>query len=260
VANRHQATGGARRRGQGRAKPAAARRERSERPGRRRVRRPSGAHRRGAERSGDAEAKQRQAASHRGASKQERPRRRNDEGDGTERHEPSGQVALSPSPPRSDGPSIYFAGGRGRAGDLTALTGAAPAGGDPHGYARADGVSSVVYRALDNRVFELWLDMTGWHAGALTNAPGAVLAGGDPHSLPFCDPDYRACTALPRSCGAPAGRLRPRFPEDPIKLPMREALLILFLCNASTRVALIEHDPSDLHRTPPRARHLLPRR
>lgn len=52
----------------------------------------------------------------------------------------------------------------------------APASGNPAGYARTDGVNSVVHRdAASNHVFELYRDAGGWHQADLSNtAPTAV--------------------------------------------------------------------------------------
>jgi hypothetical protein len=49
------------------------------------------------------------------------------------------------------------------AGDLTKLTAAPTAAGDPFGYLRSDGVNAVVYRATDGRIHELSL---GYGPGA----------------------------------------------------------------------------------------------
>jgi hypothetical protein len=45
--------------------------------------------------------------------------------------------------------------GSDRRGDLTAVTGAQDAAGDPAGYA-FDGTQHVVYRGIDGHIYELW--------------------------------------------------------------------------------------------------------
>jgi hypothetical protein len=53
-------------------------------------------------------------------------------------------------------------------------------GDDASGYARSDGVNSVVYRGQDNHIHELYLGPgASWQAGDLTAITGAALAAGD---------------------------------------------------------------------------------
>jgi hypothetical protein len=65
-------------------------------------------------------------------------------------------------------------------GDLSAQAGAPPAAGNPVGYARWENVNSVVYRAFDNRIHELWLAGGGrtWSVSDISG--GSALAQGDP--------------------------------------------------------------------------------
>src|SRR5207247_1739888 len=74
-----------------------------------------------------------------------------------------------------------------RISDLTAATGAAPAAGDPAGYAfEADGGRQhVVYRGTDDHVHQLWRNPAGWHTNDLTAAPGPPPATGDPAGYAF---------------------------------------------------------------------------
>ncbi len=69
-------------------------------------------------------------------------------------------------------------------GDLTELTGAPPAAGDPAGYVtEVDGTARVVYRGDEGHIHELWLPpKKGWRVGDLTELTGAPPAAGDPAS------------------------------------------------------------------------------
>jgi len=71
--------------------------------------------------------------------------------------------------------------------DLTAVTGAPAAAGDPAGYAfEAQGTQHVMYRAANGHVHELWWDATnGWGSGDLTAITGAPTAAGDPAAYVF---------------------------------------------------------------------------
>jgi hypothetical protein len=58
--------------------------------------------------------------------------------------------------------------------NLTAITGAPKAGGNPTGWAfEAQGTQHVTYVGVDSHVHELWWDNNGWHHHDLTNATGA---------------------------------------------------------------------------------------
>ncbi len=72
-------------------------------------------------------------------------------------------------------------------GDLTAVTGAPAAAGDPAGYVfAAQGTQHVVYRAADGHIHELWWDAAGgWGTGDLTAVTGAPAAAGDPAGYVF---------------------------------------------------------------------------
>jgi hypothetical protein len=64
--------------------------------------------------------------------------------------------------------------------DLSALTGAPNAAGNPAAYVRSDNLNSVVYRGYDNHVYELSLPLgaPAWQVAdlsALTGAPNAAL-------------------------------------------------------------------------------------
>ena len=71
--------------------------------------------------------------------------------------------------------------------DLTAVTGAPAAAGDPAGYVfEAQGTQHVMYRSGDGHVNELWWDATaGWHHSDLTAVTGAPAAAGDPAGYVF---------------------------------------------------------------------------
>ena len=73
---------------------------------------------------------------------------------------------------------LPLGGGSWLSADLSALSGAPPADGDPAAYRRSDNVNSVLYRGLDNQIHELYLPLGGgsWRTGdlsALTGAPPA---------------------------------------------------------------------------------------
>jgi hypothetical protein len=74
--------------------------------------------------------------------------------------------------------SLPFDGATWTAGDLTAITGAATAAGDPVGYTRSDGINSVVYRGTDNHIHEIYLGGTRWATGDLTALTGAAGTAG----------------------------------------------------------------------------------
>ena len=65
-------------------------------------------------------------------------------------------------------------------GDITATTGAPPAGGGLAAYAfETQGTQHVIYAsALDSHVRELWWNINGWHTADLTEAAGAPPAAG----------------------------------------------------------------------------------
>jgi hypothetical protein len=67
-------------------------------------------------------------------------------------------------------------------GDLTSVTGAPDAAGDPSGYMfDAQGTQHVVYRAGNGHIHEMWWDAAdGWHDGDLTSVTGGPGAAGDP--------------------------------------------------------------------------------
>jgi hypothetical protein len=70
--------------------------------------------------------------------------------------------------------------------DLTAVTGATAAAGDPAGYMfDAQGTQHVVFRGTDSHIHELWWDNTGWHTDDLTAVTGATAAAGDPAGYMF---------------------------------------------------------------------------
>ena len=65
--------------------------------------------------------------------------------------------------------------------DLTIVTGAPAAAGDPAGYTwDVDHTEHVVYRGTDGHIHELWNDTSGWNHGNLTGSIGAPPAAGDP--------------------------------------------------------------------------------
>jgi hypothetical protein len=72
-------------------------------------------------------------------------------------------------------------------GDLTEVTGAPTAAGDPAGYAfESQGTQHVLYPVGDGSVYELWWDVThGWGAGNLTTVSGAPVSAGDPAGYVF---------------------------------------------------------------------------
>ena len=74
-------------------------------------------------------------------------------------------------------------------GDLTAITGATQAAGDPAGYMFVVGdqaTQHVVYRGIDGHIYELWWDaQSGWSRGDLTAITGATQAAGDPAGYMF---------------------------------------------------------------------------
>jgi len=76
-----------------------------------------------------------------------------------------------------------------RSGDLTAVTGAPAAAGDPAGYvfdAQGTQTQHVMYRSGNGHVHELWWDATnGWGGGDLTAVTGAPAAAGDPAAYVF---------------------------------------------------------------------------
>jgi hypothetical protein len=52
---------------------------------------------------------------------------------------------------------LYLSGSIWRTGDLSAITGAPAAAGDPTVYVRGGSAGSVVYRGIDGHIHELWL-------------------------------------------------------------------------------------------------------
>ena len=67
--------------------------------------------------------------------------------------------------------------------DLTSLTGAPSAAGDPAAYVRSDHVNAVVFRGfVDNHIHEIWLPLGGaaWGTSDLSALSGAPSAFGDP--------------------------------------------------------------------------------
>jgi hypothetical protein len=66
--------------------------------------------------------------------------------------------------------------------DLTKLSSAPGAAGDPFGYVRSDQVNAVVYRGTDNHIHELALPRGGtkWLPSDLTKLSSAPAAAGDP--------------------------------------------------------------------------------
>ncbi len=71
-------------------------------------------------------------------------------------------------------------------GDLSAVTGAPGAAGDPTGYMfDAQGTQHVVYRGGDGHIHELWWGADGWHHGDLSAVTGAPGAAGDPTGYMF---------------------------------------------------------------------------
>ena len=77
---------------------------------------------------------------------------------------------------------LLFGSGAWGVSDLTAITGAPAASGDPSGYVRSDGVNAVVYRSNNGHIQELSIALGSghWGAGDLTALAGAPLAAGDP--------------------------------------------------------------------------------
>ena len=67
-------------------------------------------------------------------------------------------------------------------GDLSAITGAPLAAGNPAGYVRGDNANSVVYRGFDNHIYELSLPSgaSAWNLSDLSARAGAPPAQGDP--------------------------------------------------------------------------------
>ena len=74
-------------------------------------------------------------------------------------------------------------------GDLTAVTGAPTAAGDPAAYvfdAQGTQTQHVMYRSGNGHIHELWWDATnGWGSGDLTTVTGAPTAAGDPAGYVF---------------------------------------------------------------------------
>ncbi len=72
-------------------------------------------------------------------------------------------------------------------GDLTAVTGAPSAAGDPAAYVfDAEGTQHVIFREGNGHIHEMWWDPSGgWHDGDLTAAMGAPSAAGDPAAYVF---------------------------------------------------------------------------
>ena len=72
-------------------------------------------------------------------------------------------------------------------GDLTAVTGAPTAAGDPAAYVfDAEGSQHVIYRAGNGHLYELWWTAAqGWNQGDLTAAAGSPPAAGDPGAYEF---------------------------------------------------------------------------
>ena len=92
-------------------------------------------------------------------------------------------------------------------GDLTGVSGAPPALGDPSGYMfEAQGTQHVVYRGVDGHIHEHWWDAAnGWSVGDLTGVSGAPPVAGDPHGYVFESPGtqhvlYRGPAATCTSC------------------------------------------------------------
>ncbi len=72
-------------------------------------------------------------------------------------------------------------GGGWSAGDLTDISGAAAASGDPHGYVSSGGTCRVVYRDADGQIHEISCTPTGtWGTDDLSSRAGAPAAAGDP--------------------------------------------------------------------------------
>jgi hypothetical protein len=70
--------------------------------------------------------------------------------------------------------------------DLTAVTGAPVAAGDPVGYMfDAQGTQHVDYRGSDGHIHELWWGSNGWSHADLTAVTGAPVAAGDPVGYMF---------------------------------------------------------------------------
>jgi hypothetical protein len=72
-------------------------------------------------------------------------------------------------------------------GDLTAVTGAPTAAGDPAAYVfDPEGSQHVIYRAGNGHLYELWWTAAqGWNQGDLTAAAGSPPAAGDPGAYEF---------------------------------------------------------------------------
>jgi hypothetical protein len=67
------------------------------------------------------------------------------------------------------------------AANLSALASAPAAASDPVGYVRADGIPAIVYRGVNNHIYELYLLSDGkWRVGNLTALANAPLATGNP--------------------------------------------------------------------------------
>lgn len=72
-------------------------------------------------------------------------------------------------------------------GNLTTLTGAPKASGDPRGYVFVpQSTQHVVYTGVDNHIHEFWWD-GAWHHNDLTQRTGAPAAGSDPIGYFFGD-------------------------------------------------------------------------
>jgi hypothetical protein len=71
-------------------------------------------------------------------------------------------------------------------GNLSALTGAPQAAGDPRGYVFVQqDTQHVVYQGVDGHIHELWWDSGTWHHNDLTLRTSAPLAGSDPTGYTF---------------------------------------------------------------------------
>jgi hypothetical protein len=104
-------------------------------------------------------------------------------------------------------------------GDLTAMTGAPAAAGDPAGYVfEAQGTQHVMYRSATVTSTSCGgMPRAGWHRSDLTAVTGAPAAAGDPAGYSFEAQGtqhvmYRSATVTSTSCGGTpptAGQRRP---------------------------------------------------
>ena len=135
-----------------------------------------------------------------------------------------------------------------RRADLSALASAPEASGDPAGYARSDGVNSVVYRGENNHIYELYLPKGGsWICAKLSEGIGAPAASGNPAGYVRSDGTnmvvYRGtnnhiyalylegswkCAKLSESTGAPEASAK--VPALPRLQETRPVTLVQMLC------------------------------